>query len=158
MATISVSNLIDAEGERFNFVNYSEFALFFDTYVLDVAIGTGMTRIDPDSLVDVPNGDRLLTEIVAFEMLIQDEDDPPTTAGKWYIDNLRIVYPDAAAVDGDSDGDGDVDLFDVDAYLLCVTGIDGGPTEPECNTFDLDGDNDVDFHDFARLQAAFTGG
>lgn len=149
--------LLDAEGERFNFVNFTEFALFFEDWTLDVVVGQGMVRIDPASLDEVPDGDRLLTEIVAFEMLIQDDDDPPTGEGKWYIDNLRISETDAAPVVGDADGDGDVDLQDVAAFLLCYSGPFGGPPPPECEVFDLDADSDVDFADFALLQLVFTG-
>ncbi len=151
-------NLLDAEGERFNFVNYTELSLFLEDYTLDVVVGQGMVRIDPDSLIEVPDGDRLLTEIVAFEMLIQDDDDPPTGQGKWYIDNLRIVEVDLISIPGDADGDGDVDIQDFDSYLVCVTGAGGGPPGTECETFDLDDDLDVDFSDFAILQALFTGG
>jgi hypothetical protein len=151
-------NLIDAEGERFNFVNYSEFSLFRETYTLDIPIGAGMVRIDPTSLVDVPNGDRLLTEIVAFEIKIQDEDNPPTGQGKWYVDNLRIDEPEAADVLGDGDGDGDVDLFDLETYHMCLTGPDNGPPTTDCMIMDIDQDGDVDFSDFAGMQFVFTGG
>ncbi len=149
---------IDAEGERFDYVNYSEPALFLEDYTLDIVMGQGLIRIDPDSLTGVPNGDRLLTEIVAFEMLIQDEDDPPTGFGSWYIDHLRIVEQELTIVPGDWDEDGDVDLNDYDAFQTCFSGADGGPVGDACATLDLDGDTDVDFSDFAILQRAFTGG
>ena len=148
--------LIDAEGERFHYINYTEFALFLEDFTLDVVVGQGMVRIDPDSLIDVPDGDRLLTEIVAFEMLIQDEDDPPTGEGKWYIDHLRIREPEAAPVAGDADGDGDVDLFDFAGFVDCVTGPSAEGVPPGCETFDFDGDNDIDFADLGTFQLAYT--
>lgn len=150
-------NLLDAEGERFQFLNIREQSLFLEDYTLDILVGRDLIRIDPQSLIDVPNGDRLLTEIVAFEMLIQDDDDPPTGFGKWYIDNLRIVEQDAAAVPGDLDADGDVDLNDFQGFLGCVTGANNGPPIGDCAALDLDVDGDVDFADFALMQRAFTG-
>ncbi len=150
-------NLLDAEGERFRFQNVREVALFLEDYTLDVPVGRNLIRIDPRSVIDVPDGDRLLTEIVAFEMLIQDDDDPPTGFGKWFIDNLRIVEQDVAAVPGDLDADGDVDLNDYEGFLGCVTGANAGPPIGTCGTFDLDLDEDVDSADFARLQRAFSG-
>jgi hypothetical protein len=150
-------NLIDLEGERFNFVNYSEFALFLEDYTLDVVVGVGLARIDPDSLIEVPNGDRLLTEIAAFEMLIQDEDDPPTGFGKWYIDYLRIMEPAVANVPGDADGDGDVDLADA-ALLVACLGEGDVSSAPSCAPVDLVRDNKVDLADFGELQGLFASG
>lgn len=149
-------NLIDAVGERYNFVNFSEVSLYSELFTFDVMVGRGMIRIDPDTLIEVPNGDRLLTEIVAFEVLLQDEDDPPTGAGKWYVDDLRIGEPEAPGL-GDGDGDGDVDLFDVSAFVTCLTGVGGGPFEPGCEPFDFDTDTDIDFSHFGVLQIVFTG-
>ncbi|MCH8252177.1 MAG: hypothetical protein IID36_06970 [Planctomycetes bacterium] len=56
-----------------------------------------------------------------------------------------------------SDREGDVDLFDFAALLDCVTGPGEGAL-PDCATFDLDGDNNVDLVDCGVLQLAFTGG
>ena len=56
---------------------------------------------------------------------------------------------------GDGDRDGDTDLFDYDMFADCVTGPGGG-VSPECIFFDMDADGDVDHHDFAVLQIAFT--
>lgn len=150
-------NFIDAEGERFNFVNYSEFALFLEDYTLNVQVGVGMVRIDPDSLIEVPNGDRLLTEIVAFEMLIQDEDDPPTGSGKWYIDDLRIVEPPVDHPPGDLDSDGDVDLADAAILVGCLGAFDLGGADA-CAPADLHVDGNVDMADFGELQTLFAGG
>ncbi len=150
-------NLLDAEGERFNFINYSEASLFQDGYTLDVLIGLGEARLDPDSLIEVPDGDRLLTEIVAIEVLLQDDDDPPTGAGKWYIDNLRIREAEAAAVPGDTDNDGDVDVFDFLAFEACELGPEF-PLEAGCEGLDFDEDGDVDFGDFSTFQRFVTGG
>ena len=60
-------------------------------------------------------------------------------------------------VAGDCDGDGDADQLDFACYVDCVTGPDAGvPTD--CETFDLDADNDVDLIDWSLFQTAFTGG
>jgi hypothetical protein len=152
-------NLIDAEGERFQFVNYSEPALYSEFYTLDVISGEHLIQIDPESLTEVPDGNRLLTEIVAFEMLIQDVDSPPTSFGDWYIDNLRIIEPPVGAggIPGDSDGDDDVDLVDFAAFQLCYTGSSAGPVDENCQTFDFDDDTDVDLTDFGAFQLVFTG-
>ncbi len=150
-------NLIDLEGERFNFMNFFETALFFNDYTLDVPVGDFIIEIDPQSLIDVPDGDRLLTEIAAFEMLIQDDDDPPTGFGAWYIDNLRIVEIQPEIIPGDFDSDGDVDVVDVAAFADCFGGVSSTNTRPECETFDFDADGDIDLADFAPLQTIFTG-
>jgi uncharacterized protein YjiK len=61
---------------------------------------------------------------------------------------------DCICAPGDGDGDGDVDLFDASLFVDCVSGA-GMPHEPECSSFDFDGDFDVDFADLAGLQLAF---
>jgi hypothetical protein len=86
-------NLVDCEGEVYEFVNYSEDSLNSKIWTFNVHMGQGFLRLSPQSLLDVPDGDRLLTEIAAVEVLIQDVDNPPTTFGKWYIDNLRVIEP-----------------------------------------------------------------
>ena len=58
----------------------------------------------------------------------------------------------------DCNSDGRVDLIDFDDFDECLSGPDGGLLLPECNCFDLDGDNDIDLSDVARFQAEFTGG
>ncbi len=68
------------------------------------------------------------------------------TGGFWF----RVVP-------GDCYAEGVVNLFDFEAFLTCVTGPDGGPVSPDCACFDFNDDDDVDFGDFADLQAAFTG-
>jgi hypothetical protein len=81
------------------------------------------------------------------------------------MDNAGTDYEDVsnfnftielAAVAGDGDGDGDVDLIDVDAFVDCESGPGGG-VAGGCSAFDLDGDDDVDFGDFAELQLSYTG-
>ena len=63
---------------------------------------------------------------------------------------------------GDCNDTGCVDLIDyadiVDEFEPCLSGPGGGLPLPECNCFDLDGDNDVDLSDIAQFQNAFTGG
>ena len=64
----------------------------------------------------------------------------------------------------DADVDGDLDLDDYGAFLNCQAGpgTTPNPTAPQTSqdcvdVFDVDEDNDVDLHDFAGLQRAFTG-
>lgn len=148
---------VDCEGEGFEFINHSEESLFSNNWTLDVIMGSDVIRISPDSLTNVPDGDRLLTEIAAIEVFIQDTDDPPTTAGKWYVDNLRIIEPIGDGLPDDWDGDGDVDLFDFSAYLSCVSEPDE-PAGSQCGVFDADGDDDVDWVDFGVFQTQFSTG
>ncbi|MEE9294884.1 MAG: hypothetical protein V3W34_07995 [Phycisphaerae bacterium] len=60
------------------------------------------------------------------------------------------------ACDTDFDGDGDVDLWDFAFVLDCTTGP-GQQADASCEAAVADFDNDVDLHEFARLQNAFTG-
>jgi len=148
--------LLDCEGEKFEFVNYSETSLYSEIFTLDVLQGEGMVRIAPESLTDVPAGDRLLTEIAAIEVLIQDADDPPTTLGKWYVDYLRVSEP-LTGVAGDADNDGDVDTND---YAV-LAGCDLGPNTVApggCARLDLNGDADIDLFDFALFQLLVPSG
>ncbi len=88
--------LVDCEGEVFEYINFSEAALYTDLYTFDLEMGQSIVRLSDDSLVDgQPVGDGLLTEIAAIECFIQDADNPPTSFGKWYIDDIRIVQPPA---------------------------------------------------------------
>jgi hypothetical protein len=144
--------LIDCEGEAFEFVNLSEVSLYSEIWTLDVVQGDDIVRIMPESLVNVPDGDRLLTEIAAMEVLIQDTDDPPTTIGNWYVDYLRITEPGSGAP-GDWDGDGDVDLQDYAEFAGCLVGPSLAPSAP-CNVFDFDADSDIDAADYGAFQSA----
>ncbi len=58
----------------------------------------------------------------------------------------------------DCNSDSWVNLVDYDDFDGCISGPDGGLPAPECNCFDLDGDNDVDLSDVRQFQHAFTGG
>ena len=58
----------------------------------------------------------------------------------------------------DCNSDGWVDLLDYDDFDECLSGPGGGLPLPECNCFDVDGDDDVDLSDFHRFQHEFTGG
>jgi hypothetical protein len=104
----------------------------------------------------VPDGDRLLTDIVAIEVLVQDPDDPPTTFGDWYVDYLRIIEP-VAAMFGDADDDGDVDYADWTALADCVAGPDL-QMPLNCEIFDGDADGDVDLSDCAAFIRVFQTG
>lgn len=88
-------NLVDCEGEIFEYINFSEGALYVEPWTFDLAMGADIIRLSPDSIVDgQPIGDGLLTEIAAIECLIQDADNPPTSFGKWYIDDVRVIEPE----------------------------------------------------------------
>lgn len=69
-------------------------------------------------------------------------------------DPAPLVVLGCALPHGDHDGDGDVDLQDVAAYLQCADGP-AGPAAIDCQAFDWNGDQDVDFADFGQLQRAF---
>ncbi len=60
------------------------------------------------------------------------------------------------SVRGDCDVDGDVDLNDTASFFACTNGPSAG-IPVDCACWDLDGDLDVDLHDFAIVQQAFTG-
>jgi hypothetical protein len=59
---------------------------------------------------------------------------------------------DGGPIPGDADGDGDVDLADFDAFDACL----GGDPE-DCDDFDLNNDDLIDWADFAVFQTIFTG-
>lgn len=93
-------NLVDCEGEIFEFINLSEASLYSELWTLDVAMGVDIVRLSEESLDNgEPIGDGLLTEIAAIEFYIQDDDNPPTSFGKWYVDDVRMIEP--APVGGD---------------------------------------------------------
>jgi hypothetical protein len=85
-----------------------------------------------------------------------------------------IGQPDAGAMSGgefdltggfwfplsldDCNSDGWVNLIDYDDFDGCLSGPEGGLPLPECNCFDLDGDDDVDLSDIRHFQHAFSGG
>lgn len=56
---------------------------------------------------------------------------------------------------GDFDLDTDVDEDDLDQFILCYTGDDGGPIPGLCTPGDFNGDNDVDCQDWSAFQTAF---
>ena len=58
---------------------------------------------------------------------------------------------------GDVDNDGDVDLSDFNAIESCTTGPGVLASDACRQVFDFDGDDDVDFGDWATFQIAFTG-
>ena len=58
----------------------------------------------------------------------------------------------------DCNSDGWVDLVDYDDFEACLSGPGGALPQPECNCFDLDGDNDVDLSDVRDFQNAFSRG
>jgi hypothetical protein len=58
----------------------------------------------------------------------------------------------------DCNSDGWVNLIDYGDFERCLSGPGGGLPQPECNCFDIDGDNDVDLSDIAEFQYGFSGG
>jgi len=61
-------------------------------------------------------------------------------------------------IPGDLDDDGDVDRFDVNKFILCISGV-GSPHNGSsmCEKADIDSDGDVDQDDFGILQRCFSG-
>ncbi len=57
---------------------------------------------------------------------------------------------------GDFDGDGDTDLYDNVSYFDCVTGPGAGPFDVDCEVFDFDTDQDIDFADWSTLQRVYS--
>ena len=60
-------------------------------------------------------------------------------------------------VPADCNVDGGVDLYDYASFEACMSGPDGGLSEPACVCFDLDVDGDVDLQDACEFQRAFSG-
>ena len=58
---------------------------------------------------------------------------------------------------GDCNATGIADLLDHADFADCLTGPGGGLPMPDCNCFDVDGDDDADLLDFAELQVALGG-
>lgn len=98
----------------------------------------------------------------------QDPDNPDSVFRR-YLDRslaelLRASIPatnDPTAVQlhvwaGDHDADGDVDEIDTGGLVQCLTGP-GAITQPSCQAFDSDGDEDVDLLDASRFQRVFGG-
>lgn len=114
---------------------------------------------DPE-FVDAEGGNFRLT---ASSILIDDADPKGFEVDHdWKgltrpIGDANDIGSDEWGLGGDFDHDEDVDLFDLEAYYVCVTGPGGGPLDEGCAIFDFDYDEDVDFGDFGGYQAAFTG-
>ncbi|GAG45883.1 unnamed protein product, partial [marine sediment metagenome] len=49
------------------------------------------------------------------------------------------------------------DLEDFVGFQACFTGDGGGPVDPGCECYDINGDNDVDLADHAEFYSALTG-
>ena len=96
-----------------------------------------------------------------------------STGGNFELSGT-IGQPDAATMTGgefelnggfwfalapdDCNNDGAVNLMDYSDFEPCLSGPEGGLPMPDCNCFDLDGDNDVDLSDVHEFQQAFMGG
>lgn len=72
------------------------------------------------------------------------------------VPKLTVIY--SAQTPGDCDDDADIDILDFEQSLDCTTGPDSTSTNPDCACANLDGDEDIDFADFAIFQRIFTGG
>ena len=96
----------------------------------------------------------------------------PNSDFRQYLDNTMSellaagydVTNDLAQIDvftwngaGDFNSDSDIDLEDYGQFGLCVSGPDGGPLDPACESGDFDRDEDIDLADFGDLQASFMG-
>ena len=57
----------------------------------------------------------------------------------------------------DCNDDGIVSLLDHETLAACLLGPDGGIDASPCPCFDVDADGDITLHDYAQLQAGFTG-
>lgn len=57
----------------------------------------------------------------------------------------------------DCNEDGGINLFDYDAFEVCLSGPQGGLLGPGCSCFDVDGNQHVDLLDFAEMQSLFSG-
>ncbi len=68
-----------------------------------------------------------------------------------------LVTPASISHGGDDEPDGDIDLFDLSAFLGCVTGPDSDQPLGDCCRFDFDRDDDVDLSDYGRFGLLFTG-
>ncbi|MEE9294664.1 MAG: FG-GAP repeat protein [Phycisphaerae bacterium] len=85
------------------------------------------------------------------------DDEAGEDAGSLYI--FSVALEDNCPPEfelGDCDLSGAVDLVDFQAFHDCMTGSGSGPVAPNCLCADFDEDQDVDLHDFAGFQLAFT--
>ncbi len=71
-----------------------------------------------------------------------------TSSSDAMINGLQLVR----VLPGDANRDGQRNLIDFLSFRNCRTGPDAGPYADGCESFDFDFDDDVDFHDFYRLQ------
>lgn len=145
----SIDHNLMVRGEFVFEANYTAGLRIFDISDVNTIQEVGFFDTHPDDNTLSFNGAwGVYTALPSGVVLVSDEDH-----GLFVLDASEATGGDQ--VPGDSDGDGDVDLFDLAAFLDCVSGpIDLGP---ECGWADLDSDNDVDFHDFQLFQLAFTG-
>jgi len=74
-----------------------------------------------------------------------------------FTDGTRGIYRLGPPLLGDTDGDGVVTLAEMATFAGCMTGP-GGECGDGCDALDFDLDSDIDFADFAVLQALFGEG
>ncbi len=123
--------------------------------------GTGVNNINEDpQFVDAANGNYRFSGMSPCA----DAGDPffNPAAGATDLDGQQrelcsgIDMGAYESGDGDPDCDGVVDLLDIDAFNMCVTGPDNGPVTNGCLMFDFDGDDDIDFADASGLWTVVT--
>ncbi len=151
-------------------------ALLGSSYTAAPTSGTYFlwTDLFPKPVRGDMNGDGLANagDQHAIERFIQEHDgDDGVIDGRVVLSNFPVnfsVYdvnhsgvcdaldPLLVSPPGDLNGDGAVDLADFAQFQVCVSGP-GVPYQPDCGLADLDMDGDVDWIDFQRLVALWTG-
>lgn len=93
--------------------------------------------------------------------IVDDPDTVDTGIGfPEVIDMGAYEYQGGAPLPGDFDEDGAITLADYDVFEMCLwfSGPGTNTAFEECaQVFDFDDDDDIDLHDFAAFQVAFTG-
>jgi hypothetical protein len=112
--------------------------------------------------MDLPRGSGEVGSVHTYDWTVFDDVSDQAwvrvrmdNSGTDYFDVSNAPFAIVTPPIGDVTCDGAVDLFDFEALLGCLTGPDGGPPSEECLPADLDGDDDVDFHDVGAFQIAF---
>ncbi len=135
--------LADGSGGSMNPVTLNlPFPLLPDAYTLVVtsgikALGSGLPldgeMADPNDPDSLPSGDGV--------------------AGGHAVIAFTVV---SRLIPGDFDGDTDRDVYDVDEFVVCMTGPQTAPIIPQCAPGDFDLDHNVDLADFRIFQAMLS--